>query len=53
MRAVGIEKSTAVGAEFLDHFLRGDRSLRDDLLCHGLRGGLAIGPGHLHRLRLN
>ena len=57
MRAVRVEESSAVGAEHLDRFLRRDRSLRDRLRGHGLRGGLAIcacrGNRHgLHQLRL-
>ena len=51
--AVGAEESAAVGAEFLDDFLRGDRALRDHLLRHDLRGGLAVRARHLHCLRLD
>ena len=53
MRAVSIEKSTPVGTEFLDYLLRGNRSLRDHLLSHGLRTALAVCTRDLRRVRLN
>ncbi len=53
MSAVGVKESTAVGAEFLDHFLRGHGTLCDHLLRHGLRRGLAVRPRDLRRVRLN
>ncbi len=40
--AVCVEEATAVRAEDLDRFLRGDRSLRDHLIGYSLRGGLAV-----------
>ena len=52
MRAIGVERAAAVGAEFLDGFLRGNRPLRDHLIGHGLRRGLAVGAGRLHGLRI-
>ena len=42
MRAVGVEKSAAVGAQHLDGFLGCDRSLRDHLVGDGVHYRLAI-----------
>ncbi len=44
MGGVGVEEASAVGAQFLDGFLRGHRSLRDDLLgaFHGGDGGVGL-----------
>ena len=44
MGGVGIEEASAVGAQFLDGFLGGHRSLRDDLLgaFHGGHGGVGL-----------
>ena len=53
MRAVGVEKSAAIGAEFLDRFLRGNRALRDHLIRNGLRCGLAVRARGLHGLRIH
>ena len=43
MRAVGVEESAAVGAEFLDDLLRSHRTLRDGLLGDGVHYRLAVG----------
>ena len=43
MRRVGVEEAAAVGAQHLDDFLRGHRSLRDDLLGAFQRGRLGVG----------
>ena len=43
MRAVGVEKSAAVGAEHFDGFLRRDRADGDGLLRDCLRRGFAVG----------
>ena len=43
MRGVGVEEAAAVGAEHLDGFLRGDRTLGDGLGGDGL--GFAVGAG--------
>ena len=53
VRAVGVEESSSVCAEFLDGFLRGDRPLRDHLVGDGLRGGFPVGAGGLHGLRID
>ena len=53
MGAIGVEESAAVGAEFLDYFLRSHRPLRDDLLSHGLRSRFAVRTRDLRRVRLN
>jgi len=50
MGAIGTKKSTAIGAKFLDDFLRSHGALCNDLLRHSLRGDLAVCSGHLHGL---
>src|SRR5581483_350143 len=44
MRAVGVEETTAIGAEFLNDLLRRNRALRDGLLsyCVGHRLTLVV-----------
>src|SRR5260370_42175646 len=53
MSAVGVEESAPICTEFLNHFLRRDRALRNDLLSHRLCGGLTIRPGDLCCVRLD
>ena len=43
MRRVGIEEAAAIGAQLLDDLLRGDRSLRDDLLGAFQRLDVSVG----------
>lgn len=43
MRRVGVEEAAAVGAEHLDHLLRGDGPLGDQLLAALQRGDIRIG----------
>src|SRR5580693_10217729 len=46
MRAIGIEKSTAVRAEHLDCFLRSDRALGDGLVSDGIHYWFSVRCKH-------
>ena len=52
MGTIGVEKSAAIGTQFLNYFLRCGRSLRDRLFLYDLRGSLAVATGGRHGLRV-
>src|SRR5438270_8824493 len=53
MGAVGVEKASTIGAPFLDDFLRCDRTLRDYLVCNGLRDNFSVRAYGTRLLRLD
>src|ERR1700728_3605516 len=50
MRAVGVEKTAAIGTEHFDGFLRRHGPLRDQLGSNSLLCCFAVRAGHLHSL---
>ena len=50
MRAIGVEEASAVGSQFLDHFLRSGGAKRNCLFFDDLRRRFPAGVGCLHGL---